>query len=98
MKCPICEREMIDGPSIGRHHLMPKTFGGKETIEMHRICHRKIHSLLTDRELQHIYHTVQTLLQHEGIQKFVKWVSKKDPEFYDVSKDTQRIRNRKRKR
>lgn len=96
MKCPICKRELIDGPSVDDHHLVPKTFGGKDKIQIHKICHRKIHSLLTERELQHVYNTVDALLGHEEIQKFVRWVSKKDPEYYDVSKDTKRIRRRKR--
>ena len=95
--CPICKREMISGKSIDDHHLIPKTFKGKETITMHKICHRKLHATFTEREMAKYYHTIERLLEHEEIQKFVKWVSKKPPEYYDSSKETN-IRKNKRRR
>jgi len=94
-KCPICNREL--GEAIDDHHLVPKTFGGKDKITIHKICHSKIHSVFTERELQHHYHTVERLLEHEEIQKFIRWVSKKDLGFYDHSKDTSRRRGRRRR-
>lgn len=94
--CPICERELIPGKSVDEHHLIPKTFKGKEKVIIHKICHNKIHSVFTERELQHYYYTVERLHEHEELKKFIKWVSKKDPEFYDGSKDTKRRRQRRR--
>lgn len=29
-KCPICNRDMIKGPSIDEHHFIPKSKKGKE--------------------------------------------------------------------
>lgn len=81
--CPLCGRSMIEGPSLNRHHLVPRTFGGKEAVWMHRICHGKIHSVLTERELYAHYHTIERLLAHEEIDKFVRWVRRKDPEYVD---------------
>lgn len=81
--CPICGRDMIKGPSIDRHHFLPKCRGGKETEFVHRICHRKIHSLFTEKELEKTYFTSESIKLNPEIQKFVKWVSKKDPHFYD---------------
>lgn len=95
--CSVCNREMIPGKSIDEHHLIPKTFGGKETILLHRICHTKIHTCLSEREMQHYYHTIERLLEHEEIQKFVRWVSKKDPEFYIKNKDTKERRSKRRR-
>lgn len=93
--CPLCTREL--GPVSDDHHLIPKTFGGKETIPLHKICHNKIHHTFSERELKNYYHTIDRILENEEIQKFVKWVSKKPPEFYDGNKDTSR-RNSKRRR
>jgi hypothetical protein len=93
-KCPICKRELVLGDSIDGHHLIPKTFGGKDKITIHKICHHKIHSVFSERELQHHYHTVDRILSNEEIQKFVKWVQKKDPEFYDFSKFTNQRKER----
>lgn len=95
--CPICDREMIEGESIDDHHLIPKAFKGKETIILHKICHRKLHASITEREMQHYYYTVERLLEHEEIQKFVKWVSKKDPEYYSGNIETT-VRKKKRRR
>jgi hypothetical protein len=94
-KCPLCQRELIPGKSVDEHHLIPKTFKGSETVTLHKICHRKIHATFTERELEKFYNTIDLILENEEIQKFVKWVSKKDPEYYDISKET---KDRKRKR
>lgn len=85
--CPLCKRELGD-VLIDAHHLVPKTFKGKELVDLHKICHRKIHATFTERELLHYYHTIDRLLESEHIQAFVKWVAKKDPAFYDGSKET----------
>ena len=96
-KCPICNRDMIPGKSLDDHHLIPRTFKGKETVALHKICHRKLHSVLTEREMQHHYHTVERLLEHEEIQKFIKWVKKKDPEYYSGSKETKGKKSKRRR-
>ena len=62
---------------VDEHHLVPKTFGGKETFTLHRICHRKIHATFTERELLNYYNTFERLRDHTEIQKFVAWVKKK---------------------
>jgi len=92
--CPLCQREMPEG-TYNDHHLIPATFKGKETVALHNICHQKLHSVFSEREMQHYYHTIDRLLEHEEIQKFIKWVKKYPPEFYTGNKDTH---DRKRKR
>jgi len=81
--CVICKRVLGD-VNISKHHLIPKSRGGKksELITIHNICHQKIHSIFTEKELKRNYNTVEKLLAHESIIKFVKWVEKKDPAFY----------------
>ena len=88
--CPICSRIMIEGDSVNEHHFTPKCKGGKEKTPLHRICHTKIHSLFSESELANYYNTPERLKEHEDIQKFIKWVSKKDPEFYESSKKANR--------
>ena len=96
-KCPICNRDMIPGKSLDEHHLIPRTFKGKEAITLHKICHRKLHSALTEKELLHRYNTVERLKEHEEIQKFVKWIKKKDPEYYSGSKETKGRKSKRRR-
>lgn len=82
-KCPLCGRDLIDGPSVNEHHLVPRSHRGREKIKMHRICHNKIHSVFTEKELAHYYHTVDRLLENEEIRRFVAWLQKKNPVYYD---------------
>ena len=101
--CPICGRELIPGPSIDRHHLLPKTRGNRDKrayedenlIIIHKVCHSKIHHTFSENDLFSHYHTIESIVNHPEIQKFINWVAKKEPEFYDGNKDT---KNRKRKR
>jgi len=83
--CPLCGRELAE--PISRHHLMPLSKGGKDTptIRMHKICQVKVHSVLTETELKNYYNTIDRIQEQEEIAKFIKWVKKKDPEFYDGS-------------
>lgn len=90
--CPLCERPL--GTRCDEHHLVPKQKGGRETEKLHIICHRKIHSVFTNTELDNYYNTVDRLLENEEIRKFVNWVKKRPVEYCDSSKDTRRRRNR----
>jgi hypothetical protein len=80
--CPLCGRAMVDGPSVDRHHLVPKSEGGRRTVVMHRICHRKIHSVLEERDLATTYPDPEALRAHPEIARFVRWLARKPPEFY----------------
>ncbi len=84
--CPLCKR-LLEG-KCSEHHLIPILKGGRKgpKVLLHQICHDKIHSIFTERELQINYNTIEKLLQHEEIQKFVKWVSKKANDFYDSTR------------
>ena len=83
-ECPLCHRE-LGRKNISKHHLIPKSQGGKhsEVIWLHNICHQKIHSLFTEKELKKHFYTIELLLEQEAIQTFVKWVVKKDPSYYE---------------
>ncbi len=72
--CPLCGRPMLPGPSTDRHHWMPRAEGGGPWSYMHRICHKKLHSLFSERELAREYSDAERLLTHPDIASFVKWV------------------------
>lgn len=90
-KCPLCERDIPEGKESS-HHLVPKMFKGRETIDLHKICHNQIHALFTERELKNYYNTIERLKEHERMSKFIKWVRKKPEDFYVKSKMSNRIR------
>lgn len=89
--CPICGRPIPDDQR-DEHHLIPKSRGGRQTRLLHRICHRQIHALFSEAELEKSYPTVEALLSHPEIGKFVAWVRKKPPGFYDGTKRSNRRR------
>jgi len=78
--CALCLRPL--GARAEAHHLTPKTFGGLETVALHPICHRKIHTTLSERELRDCYHTVESLRENPDISAFLRWIANKPPDFY----------------
>jgi hypothetical protein len=94
--CTICGR-LLGTLNIDKHHLIPRTFKGDETVTIHKICHRKLHATFTEREMLHTYHDVELIRNHEEIIKFVNWVKNKDIDFYSGSKET-KTRKKKRKK
>jgi 5-methylcytosine-specific restriction endonuclease McrA len=55
--CLLCKRQ-LGKERISRHHLVQKTKKGKVTETIHNICHQKIHSVFTEKELADEYNTV----------------------------------------
>jgi hypothetical protein len=79
--CPLCGRT-LGSINVDRHHLIPKTFKGTEQFSIHKICHRKIHSVFTERELYKAFHTWESLRADPQLQSFIGWVANKVPGFY----------------
>lgn len=96
--CALCGRELIPGPTVDLHHLIPKLKGGKNgpTVLLHKICHRFLHATFTEAELARQYNTIEMLLSNEAVLRFVNWVQKKPPEFYDATRE-QKTKKRKRR-
>lgn len=97
-KCPICKREMITGPSIDRHHFVPKLKGGKVVTLLHVICHRKLHSVFSESEMAKYYNTSEKCLERDEISSFVKWVQKKDSEYMESHKEHNDKKNKRKGR
>ncbi|WP_230029443.1 HNH endonuclease [Massilia sp. Bi118] len=79
--CPLCGRP-LGSENIDRHHLIPKSLKGREQFAIHKVCHRKIHATLSEKELLRAYHTWEALQGHEDIRSFIAWVANKPPAFY----------------
>ena len=93
LTCPLCDR-VIPPAQADRHHLVPKSKGGRQTEYLHRVCHRQIHALLTENELAGQYATVEALLQHPALQVFLAWVKTKPEGFFVRAQKSARIRPR----
>ena len=80
-RCPLCGRPLSE--PMNRHHLIPLSKGGKATptVTMHKICHNKIHAVLSEAELKRYYHTIERLQEQAEIAAFIRWVRKRPPGF-----------------
>ncbi len=76
--CPICRHEYARA-ELTKHHLVPKSRRGKETVHICRNCHRQIHALYTEKELEREFGSLDTLLSAEKLQPWIEWVRKRKP-------------------
>jgi len=67
---------------VDRHHVVPKSRGGRVTVRMHRICHHKLHSVFTAAELARIGEDFERLRAHPEVARFVAWVRRRPPHFH----------------
>jgi len=81
--CPLCGRPIPLEVRQSQHHLVPKLKGGKggPTVLLHQICHNEIHATLTEAELARDYASIDALRAHPRLEKFIRWVAKRPPEF-----------------
>ena len=76
MICQICQREIPDD-CVEKHHLVPKSRKGRESITVCINCGDQIHKLFTNKELEKTYNTLESLIATEKVQKWAAWISKK---------------------
>lgn len=79
MKCELCGREFDLKEAFEIHHLDPKARGKKgNKIIVCTACGDQIHQLFSNKELSVFYNTLESLLENENIQKWIKWIGKKN--------------------
>jgi hypothetical protein len=93
-KCKLCEIEEL---VLTSHHLIPRARHNKKvvrdlgderrkTADTCRPCHKQLHALFTEKELEREYNTIEKLKAHPGVQKWIEWKRKrpnlgKDPKI-----------------
>lgn len=90
--CALCGRPF--GDRREKHHLIPRSQGGRVTVELHPICHRKIHATLTERELRDGFDTIPRLRTHPDIARFLAWIAGKPPNFHSRTSTSRRLKPR----
>jgi len=95
--CPLCRRPLLKGPSIDKHHFLPKSEGGgpADALWVHRICHKQIHALFTAKELARDpeLQRPSALAARPEFEGFIDWIRKQPPEFNARMRKTRRLRN-----
>lgn len=79
-QCPICTR-IVPEDCWEKHHLTPKCKKGKETVNVCVSCGDMIHKLIPLNLLKTEYNSIEKLLSHPDIQKWITWVQKKPNDF-----------------
>ncbi len=80
LKCALCGRPL--GARVEWHHRVPKSKGGTETVPLHPICHRAIHAQISNHELAGELADMEELRAQEDVQRFLRWIANKPPDFY----------------
>lgn len=83
---------------MNEHHPVPKSRGGRVKHRIHVVCHSKIHSLFSEKELEREYSDFASLREHPEIVKFVRWVRKKPPGYRARNRTARSRRDRRRRR
>lgn len=84
---------MLKGGPLDRHHFLPKSRGGRDARAVHKICHRQLHAIWTNRELE-LMTDPGTLRQHPKFQPFLKWIANKHPDTYERTLESSKRRKR----
>jgi len=79
-RCWLCDRPL--GRRIERHHPVPKSRGGRETVAVHPICHRTIHAHLTNAQLARMPANAHALRCEPNLARFLAWIDNKPADFY----------------
>lgn len=88
--CELCGRE---GPKLTRHHLIPRTrhasrrsrrdYDREQLRErvawLCSACHRTVHAVLSEKELEAEYNRVERLAAHPEIARAVQFIRRQDP-------------------
>ena len=72
-RCALCKREVMQ---TTRHHLIPRSKGGHEVVDLCVPCHKTLHSFFSNRTLLDELHTVEALRQEPEIARYLSWIRK----------------------
>ena len=89
--CQLCGRET----ALTRHHLVPqcrhRNKWNKKNFDRFTVktdllllctgCHKQLHALFTEKELERRLHDLPSLRAQPEVQKFVAWIKDKPPGF-----------------
>lgn len=79
-ECWLCERPI--GVRVERHHPVPKSRGGRDTVAVHPICHRMLHATFSNAQLARVGADLTSLRSDPAMGKFLKWVANKPADFH----------------
>jgi 5-methylcytosine-specific restriction enzyme A len=86
--CALCERKVSQ---VTKHHLIPKSQGGREVVNLCQPCHKTLHSFFTNQTLLKELHTIESLRAEPDIARYLDWIRKqRDARFKVKSRRNRR--------
>ncbi len=87
-RCMLCNRVVRE---LTQHHLIPRArhrtkrnkrlfdrdVVRQEVVLLCHPCHKQIHAVLSEKELERAYHTLEALRAHPEIGRFANWIAKR---------------------
>ncbi len=91
-RCELCRRR-VGRDALEKHHLIPRTRHSnrrnKRTFSRRDVrtrllwvcnpCHKTIHAVLSEKDLEREYNTLEALRQVPEIERFVGWIRTQPP-------------------
>ncbi|WP_089936922.1 hypothetical protein [Candidatus Entotheonella palauensis] len=91
--CELCRREVGE---VTKHHLILRTrhknkknkkdFARDDVksrlADLCRPCHKQIHTVLTNKELERHYNSLEALRSHPDIRQFCVWIAKRPADTF----------------
>jgi hypothetical protein len=71
--CALCGREV---EQTSRHHIIPKSEGGTETVDLCSACHRTLHAFFENKTLAGWYSNLDRIRDAPEIRRYLKWIQK----------------------
>jgi len=72
--CSLCDRPTPE-QYVEKHHIVPVSKGGKDTVKVCVACGDQIHQLFENRELK--YMSFEDLKNHPKVLTWINWIKKK---------------------
>lgn len=57
---------------------------------LHQICQNQIHLELSEANPARSFNAAAALQSHAALARFIRWVAKRPPDFYDIPKRSRR--------
>lgn len=76
--CALCLHE-YERDELTKHHTVPKSRGGTETVLLCRPCHRQVHAVFSEKQLERQYGSIELLCAAEEMQPWLKFIRKRKP-------------------
>ncbi|UCG15490.1 MAG: HNH endonuclease [Phycisphaerales bacterium] len=78
IRCGLCGRRTPRW-QLSKHHVLPKSRGGRRSELLCKTCHGHIHALFSVKELERSYRTLDALRAASPLQGYLRWIRKQKP-------------------